>query len=186
MLPTEIQRILLLIGLAATGYLMILAWNEDYVQTANTAADVAEAPEVQPIIAPSLTDQSTAETPSAEGAALADDLPAPVSEAANRAPASETPGAEAAGSVEARLIKVTTPSLVVWIDRVGGDIVRVTLPKFPLELKTPDTPFLLLNQGEGRVYVAQSGIVGKDGIDQAGARPLFSAANQAYTLADLD
>ena len=29
MLPPEIQRIVLLIALAATGYLMILAWNED-------------------------------------------------------------------------------------------------------------------------------------------------------------
>jgi hypothetical protein len=29
MLPPEIQRIVLLIGLAATSYLLILAWNED-------------------------------------------------------------------------------------------------------------------------------------------------------------
>ena len=29
MLPPEIQRIVLLIGLAAVGYLLILAWTED-------------------------------------------------------------------------------------------------------------------------------------------------------------
>ena len=45
MLPTEVQRILLLIGLAATAYLMILAWNEDFVQQ-DVAADYGAAPEV--------------------------------------------------------------------------------------------------------------------------------------------
>ena len=48
MLPTEIQRILLLIGLAATGYLMILAWNEDYMQNP-VAAEYSSAPEPQPL-----------------------------------------------------------------------------------------------------------------------------------------
>ena len=43
MLPAEVTRILLLVGLAATGYLMILAWNEDYLQTGR-AADYAPAP----------------------------------------------------------------------------------------------------------------------------------------------
>ncbi len=180
MLPTEIQRILLLIGLAATGYLMILAWNEDYVQTANTAADVADAPEVQPLSTPGLSsEQSAGQDQPAAAATADDDLPAPVP-----GEASAEPAGVIAQPAEDRLIKVTTPNLVVWIDRAGGDIVRVTLPRFPLELEKPETPFLLLNQGEGRVYVAQSGIVGKDGIDQAGARPLFSAAKQAYTLTD--
>ena len=49
MLPTEVQRILLLIGLAATGYLMILAWNEDYMQPA-VSADYSSAPEPQPLV----------------------------------------------------------------------------------------------------------------------------------------
>ena len=41
-LPTEIQRIILLIGLAATGYLMILAWNEDFIQSRPVADRSAE------------------------------------------------------------------------------------------------------------------------------------------------
>ena len=45
MLPTEVQRIVLLIGLAATAYLMILAWNEDFVQQ-DVTADYGAAPEV--------------------------------------------------------------------------------------------------------------------------------------------
>ena len=34
MFPAEVQRIILLVALAATGYLLILAWNEDYIQNA--------------------------------------------------------------------------------------------------------------------------------------------------------
>ena len=47
MLPTEVQRILLLIGLAATAYLMILAWNEDFVQQ-DLTADYAATPDISP------------------------------------------------------------------------------------------------------------------------------------------
>ena len=43
MLPPEIQRIVLLIALAATGYLMILAWNDD-MQQAKTPVQVSDAP----------------------------------------------------------------------------------------------------------------------------------------------
>ena len=46
MLPTEVQRILLLVGLAATGYLLILAWNEDYVQN-EARPQYDDAPVVQ-------------------------------------------------------------------------------------------------------------------------------------------
>ena len=45
MLPTEVQRILLLIGLAATGYLMILAWNDDFIQNKTPTAYQAPEPE---------------------------------------------------------------------------------------------------------------------------------------------
>jgi len=43
MLPPEIQRIVLLIALAATGYLMILAWNDDF-QQAKAPVPVSAAP----------------------------------------------------------------------------------------------------------------------------------------------
>ena len=43
MLPPEIQRIVLLIGLAATGYLMILAWNDD-MQEAKQPVQYDDAP----------------------------------------------------------------------------------------------------------------------------------------------
>ena len=48
MLPTEVQRILLLIGLAATGYLMILAWNDDFMKS-TVVEEYASEPELAPI-----------------------------------------------------------------------------------------------------------------------------------------
>jgi hypothetical protein len=46
MLSAEIQRVLLLIGLGVTGYLMILAWNRDYVQV-DEPLEYSAAPEFE-------------------------------------------------------------------------------------------------------------------------------------------
>jgi len=173
MLPTEIQRILLLIGLAATGYLMILAWNEDYVQ----GVAQSEVISATPSLAPDVVD-----VPAATATTTDSDLPEPaISEAGQPASTTITDQAETA---ESRLIRVETPTLVVWLDRLGGDIVRVQLPKFPLDIEAPDDPFVILNQGDGRIYVAQSGLVGADGVDEAGDRPLYSAAKTEFVLED--
>ncbi|MEE3173796.1 MAG: membrane protein insertase YidC, partial [Pseudomonadota bacterium] len=81
-----------------------------------------------------------------------------------------------------RLITVTTPSIKMWIDLEGGDVVRVLLPKFPVQIDDPDIPFVLLDQGQQRIYVAQSGLIGADGTDSNGERPLFSSERTSYVL----
>ena len=43
MLPPEIQRVVLLIGMAATAYLLILAWNED-MEAAKVPTVYSDAP----------------------------------------------------------------------------------------------------------------------------------------------
>jgi len=181
MLPTEIQRILLLIGLAATGYLMILAWNEDYVQTSQPLQYSA-----QPEFEPSPPAAAGADVPLDSAAPAAEsDVPDPALHGA--APVAPTPatGEVAQTMNEAqRLVKVTTPNLEVWIDRLGGDIVRVMLPRYALSLDQPDVPYLLLNQGGGKTYIAQSGLVGADGIDSRESRPLYSTDRAEYTLAE--
>ena len=70
----------------------------------------------------------------------------------------------------------------MWIDLKGGDIVRVQLPTYPVTLEEPDTPFLLMDQSASRTYVAQSALIGADGIDRSGARPLYSLASQNVLL----
>lgn len=181
MLPTEVQRILLLVGLAATAYLLILAWNDDYVQnqqpveiSAEPELDTPDLGAAAPVEAPGA---GLAAPPAAAEAAVESDVPdAALLGEARREPA-EAPAAVAGE----RLVKVTTDTLEVWIDRVGGDIVRVQLPQHRLEIDR-DVPYLLLNRGDGHLYIAQSGLLGPDGIDGGRQRPVYSAPAAEFSL----
>ena len=170
MVSTEIQRIVLLVALAATAYLMVLAWNEDYNKT-------PELPSVS--AAPSVSDAPAAAAP-AQAPATSD-----VPDASLLAPASEA-GTEAAPAAPSgsddRLVRVDTRALSVWIDRLGGDIVRVQLPGFPQTISQPDRPVTLLDNGQGHVYTAQSGLIGKDGPDARAERPLYDAPARTLEL----
>ena len=63
-----------------------------------------------------------------------------------------------------------TETLNITIAMNGGDVVDASLPQFPTRLDTPDQPFLLLESSTLRTYVAQSGLIGPDGIDSSGKR----------------
>ena len=78
------------------------------------------------------------------------------------------------------LITVTTDTLQVVIDRVGGDIVEAALPRFPDNLDNPDLPFVILEANNTRTYVAQSGFVGRDGFDVP-ERAIYSSDKDTYT-----
>lgn len=187
MLPTEVQRILLLIGLAATGYLLILAWNDDFMQQP-TPAEYSSAPDVEPLnsdqqpvagLGPVVGDSEPARDSTA-GSTTSSDVPDAslivTSESSeSSAPTSSAPAAD-------RLITVRTPELRLWIDRLGGDIVRAELPDFPVSLESPDIPYVLLDHGRGRTYVAQSGLIGTDGVDAGSSRPVYSSAASNYEL----
>jgi YidC/Oxa1 family membrane protein insertase len=172
MFPPEVQRIVLLIGLAVTGYLLILAWNEDVMQP-SAAVEHSAAPDID--------DAPTTDFPEASIPAVASssDIPDISLIGTDREPAiSENVQASATN----RLVRVTTPVLDVWIDRLGGDVRRVHLPKFPVELSSPDIPYELLNVGSGRTYIAQSGLIGPDGLDSGSDRPLFVTSQPNYEL----
>ena len=176
MLPAEIQRVVLLICLAATGYLIILAWNGDMQETRDQDYYAAEP-------AVSSTDfnaNSVSDTVPdlADTGSAGDDIPA--------LPTANLPAGAQVNTLttmnNSRLVTVTTPSLKMWIDLKGGDVVRVLLPKFPVEIDRPDVPFVLLDQSVQRTYIAQSGLIGADGTDSNGQRPLFSADRTDYQI----
>lgn len=176
MLPAEIQRVVLLICLAATGYLLILAWNGDMQETRDQDYYAAEP-------AVSSTDfnaNSVSDTVPdlADTGSAGDDIPA--------LPTANLPAGAQVNTLttmnNSRLVTVTTPSLKMWIDLKGGDVVRVLLPKFPVEIDRPDVPFVLLDQSVQRTYIAQSGLIGADGTDSNGQRPLFSADRTDYQI----
>ena len=169
----EVQRIVLIVALIATGYLLMLAWQEDY---ARAPAERAEPPMVSG--AP-VTDAMPAVRE--EAGAMPSDVPAAPSVSAEAPPADANPAVPVSPD---RLVAVTTRSLSVWIDRSGGDIVGVRLLRHPVSLEQPDVPFVLLDRRADHIYVAQSGLVGRDGPDAKGARPLFSSAANNWRFED--
>ena len=188
MLPPEIQRIVLLIGLAATSYLLILAWNED-MQADRSPISYSDAPLVADqqtnaidtsAIRPSVVDQSQSDSDIPDVSLLSnDELPTSLS-------TTDAFSAAQAQTPESRLVVVTTPKLKVWIDLLGGDIVRVQLPQYPVALDLQDTPYLLLEQNQNQTYVAQSGLIGPNGLDKNGQRPQYSSSVRELTIDEND
>ena len=70
---------------------------------------------------------------------------------------------------------LSTDALDLVISADGGDVVSASLPKFPVRLDTPDQPFRLLENNNLRRYVAQSGLIGPDGIDASGNRARYAS-----------
>ena len=84
-------------------------------------------------------------------------------------------------STTGRIITVHTDVLEVKIDLVGGDVVGAALKNYPKTLDDPSDPFVLLERNATRTYVAQSGLVGPDGIDQK-ERATYRAERDVYKL----
>jgi YidC/Oxa1 family membrane protein insertase len=161
----DIKRNLLIAGLAIVSYLLLLAWQEDF-STPQVSDTAAPAPTVEIPTLPA--------TPGPAG--NPDDIPQVQGNTTVTSPASVAP---------ATLITVTTPTQVVSIDPVGGDIVGVMLPAFPTSLETPQDPFVLMRNESPGLYVAQSGLIGRNGPDAASAgRPVYQATQTQYTLTE--
>lgn len=82
------------------------------------------------------------------------------------------------------LISIHTDVLDIKIDLLGGDIVMVSLPAHRADIDTPEIPFELLNRNTEKLYISQSGLVGPNGTDRPGYRPLYKAEKISYELAD--
>jgi YidC/Oxa1 family membrane protein insertase len=79
------------------------------------------------------------------------------------------------------LVRVTTDVLEIVIDLEGGDVVGAALRDYPKTLADPSDPFVLLERNGQRTYIAQSGLVGPDGIDRQ-ARALYRTDKPSYEL----
>ena len=122
-----------------------------------------------------------ADLPAAPSANITDedDLPAVAS-------SSDALSVEATRSTSNQdLVRVYTDTLQIAIDLRGGDMIEVALPKFLARIDDPDEPFVLLENNADRVYVAQSGLIGTDGIDSDG-RARFTTDSDQFELGDQD
>ncbi len=99
--------------------------------------------------------------------------------------ATDVPGENGAAPASQRqLLKVRSDVLELTIDTLGGDVVDAKLLTQALE-QGSDEPFTLLMQRPDRLYVAQSGLIGRNGPDSnPKGRPTYQAQASEYQLAD--
>ncbi|MCZ4296042.1 membrane protein insertase YidC [Vibrio sinaloensis] len=89
-----------------------------------------------------------------------------------------------AQQASAKTITVTTDVLTLSIDTVGGDVIQADLNQYSNELDSAD-PFVLLKNEPGHQFIAQSGLVGPQGIDLSSTnRPLYAVNGDSFTLTD--
>jgi YidC/Oxa1 family membrane protein insertase len=79
-------------------------------------------------------------------------------------------------------IKIATDLLQAEIDTQGGDIRLLELTKYPIALGEPDKPFRLLTDQGDDLFVAQTGLIGRD-VALSNHKTLYTAENKNYQLA---
>lgn len=83
---------------------------------------------------------------------------------------------------EGKIITVKTDVLTLSINTVGGDVVKAALNKYNDELDSTD-PFVLLQDKKDHLYIAQSGLIGPQGIDRTNHRPIYQVSANSFSLA---
>ncbi len=176
MLSPEIRRYILLGVLGLLGYSLLVTWDRDYGQP--------ESGEPTDPVDPVAEVEWVDDAPADLAAPAASTEPAPTDDIPGEdfaAPAQALPAAPEETVNEGRLVHVVTPVHELWIDRLGGDVVELRLRQYALSSKDA-APVTLFEQGRGHVYIAQSGLIGQDGRDQSGSRPLYSTSADEYVL----
>ncbi|MBA1250647.1 MULTISPECIES: membrane protein insertase YidC [Pseudomonas] len=161
----DIKRTFLIAALAIVSYTAVLQWNKDYGQPETPSSAQSSAAALP-------TDTPTGNTAAA-------DVPTVAGESSTNGTAPQTV------SGNGQPIHVRTDVMDVTIDPRGGDIVKLGLVQYPRRQDHPDVPFTLFDNGNERLYLAQSGLTGSNGPDarQTG-RPVYQSAQQNYVLAD--
>ena len=171
----DLQRSLLIGAIAVLSFMLLTEWvafkdDKAAIETAQATRLIAN------------TDSNTAELPQVSEPTLFatdDDVPSTPELIEAEAPPQITQ------KNSGRIILVRTDSLQLAIDLNGGDIIELALPRYLEEIDNPDIPFVLLEQNDSRTYIAQSGLIGSNGIDSKG-RALFTASADSFELSESD
>ena len=159
----DLTKFALYTSLAVVTYLMLLAWQEDYPPIIDSGFDEQIPP-------PSRSTQLN-------------DLPTQVptsSPSSGQSTAEVTSATPEMGS-PIDLVHIKTDTLELSIDLNGGDIVELSLPKYLKQIDVTDDPFKVLESSPRREYVAQSGLIGQNGIDNSG-RAFYESTSANYEL----
>lgn len=171
-LSSEVQRIVLLVGLAIFGWLLVYTWTQDFGpggrDPVTSEPPLVDYGEGDPAVEGRNGDG--VENGRATERVFDDDVPVDFA-----APGESLTDPRPFVDVH-RLVRVGTPVHEVLIDPRGGDIVKLSLVKFPKEVGGAETVTLFDQRGD-HVYLAQSGLMGVDGIDRAGVRPEYAVVD---------
>jgi YidC/Oxa1 family membrane protein insertase len=164
----DLQRSLLIGAIAILSFMLLTEWVAFKEERAPVPQQSSRLTDSGNVPATDLPDTPADTT-------LEEDLPAIPSEDAQVAavapdPVNTTPST--------RIIQVHTDVLQMAIDLQGGDIIEVALPRFLAKMDTPDVPFVLLEQNSTRTYIAQSGLIGINGIDADGRASFETTASR--------
>ncbi|SMF14490.1 protein translocase subunit yidC [Alteromonadaceae bacterium Bs31] len=164
-------------GILIVLFLLVIRWNE-YQE--RQLVEVAEATSEETISATPAPEIPSAPKIAASDTEVSDsDIPdAPVEKAVSQ----QDSEISAPDQSYSKLISAKSDTLEVLIDTLGGDIVKVALLKHQAKLEDSEKPFILLNRTEAHTYVAQSGLVGPNGTDVKGARPIFTTQASEYQI----
>lgn len=170
----DLPKFFLYTALAAVTYMMLLTWQEDYPPVvSSTSSQPTQTTTANSISSVSNSDLPTATNVESPNVTVTDTPSIPVIQSApTLANTSDT-------------IKVTTDTFEISIDLTGGDIIYLALPKFLKQLGVADDPFVILESSPGRQYVAQSGLIGTNGIDSNG-RAVYQTSSSTYAMAESD
>lgn len=84
---------------------------------------------------------------------------------------------------QGRVITLQSDVLKLSIDTLGGDVIESDLLNYAAELDS-QARFELLQKSPAKTYIAQSGLVGKNGIDTAAGRAQYQVEGDNFVLAD--
>jgi len=170
----DLTRFFLYSALAVVTYLMLLQWQEDYPPMVDDGSTSQEQIPSVPLDAdtPAIADVPS-DLPSSVPVAAGTNNSAPSATASNVASVSNTAGS----------VSVKTDTLELEINLSGGDIPYLALPLYLRQLDVPDDSFVMLHDTPNRDYVAQSGLIGRNGIDSNG-RAVYQASATEFNLSD--
>ena len=173
----DLQRSLLIGAIAFLSFMLLTEWVafKDEKSTA-AASETSRLINTNGELPENLPD-SLPKSPSSTD----EDIPAAPETDATNLSAQETPSTSAKTSNG--IIFIHTDVLQVAVDLAGGDIVELSLPQHLAKQDNPDDPFVLLEQNENLTYIAQSGLIGANGID-SGSRATYTTTNQNYNLVE--
>ena len=165
-----------LVLLVALGFIMMLMWQE-------WQKDYGPKP-LSESTSTSQTSRQINQPPGVEATDSAQDLPSLSSDSSlhQLAPTQTSSSQDVAEVQTGQLIRVVTDKLIVTIDPKGGEISSISLRAYPVAIDKPEEPFPLMVKSPGEVYVAQTGLLSRQGAPNHLAQ--FSAEQYSYSLSE--